>query len=83
MEKPKKISSRRFSKQMLVINGALAWVAVFLAILYGQAEAVAAAALGLIGVLYSAYVGIGHADFRKLLEMGRQTLQPRDPNELD
>lgn len=74
MSVPRK-STRRFSKSMLVINGALAWVAVFFAIYMGQAEAVAAAGMGLIGVLYSAYVGVGHADFRKLLEAGRQVLQ--------
>ncbi len=59
---------RRFSKWMLIINGALAWGAVYLSIFFGQAEAVAAAALGLVGLLYGAYTGIGHLDFRKAIE---------------
>ncbi|GAA4525477.1 hypothetical protein GCM10023174_10130 [Chelativorans composti] len=77
MRLPKK-SSRRFSKWMLVINGALAWAAVFYAINRGQAEAVAASGLGLIGILYSAYVGIGHADFRKVLEASKTILRGDD-----
>ncbi|NIH77440.1 fatty acid desaturase [Ochrobactrum sp. P20RRXII] len=62
-------SSRKFSKWLLVINVSLAWGAVYMSIFYSQAEAVTAAALGLIGLLYTGYVGVGHLDFRKVLEM--------------
>jgi hypothetical protein len=63
---PDKVSSRRFSKVLLVINGALAWVAVFYGISHEQSEAVVSA-LGLVGLLYGAYTGIGHLDFRRVL----------------
>lgn len=66
---PPKTSSRRFSKCMLVLNAALAWGAVYFSIFHQQAAAVTASALGLIGMLYAIYVGGGHMDFRKIVEM--------------
>ena len=58
-------ATRRFSKAVLVVNIALCWGAVFYSIHQGQAAAVAASALALIGTLYAGYVGVGHLDMRQ------------------
>ena len=58
-------AKRRFSKAVLVVNIALCWGAVFYSIHQGQAGAVVASALALIGTLYAGYVGVGHLDMRQ------------------
>ena len=61
-------STRRFSKIVLVINTLLTWGAVYLAIEFGHSN-VATTGLGLIGLLYSFYIGVGHLDMSKAVEM--------------
>ncbi|PKA40459.1 hypothetical protein CWR43_28200 [Rhizobium sullae] len=63
----KKTSSRRFSKWLVGINVALAWCAIFLAIIYMQASAVVVSAFAFIGLIAGAYMGVGHADYRAFL----------------
>lgn len=62
------LSTRRFSKIVLLINTILTWGAVYLAIQFGHSN-VATTGLGLIGLLYSFYIGVGHLDMRKTIEM--------------
>jgi hypothetical protein len=62
-----KTSRRNFSKWLVGINVALAWCAIFLAIIYMQASAVAVGAFGFIGLIAGTYMGIGHADYRAFL----------------
>jgi uncharacterized membrane protein YjjP (DUF1212 family) len=62
-----KASSRRFSKWLVAINVALAWGAIYLAIVYLQAGAVVASGFGFIGLIAGAYMGVGHADYRAFL----------------
>lgn len=70
----KKFSSRTFSKWMLGVNVGLAWIAIFYAIFEHQAEAVVAASMGLIGVLFNGYIGVGHLDFRKAVEFSKAAI---------
>ncbi len=59
-----KQSSRRFSKRLVAANVALAWAAIFLAIVYMQASSVVASGLAFIALIAGAYMGVGHADYR-------------------
>ncbi len=64
---PVQKTSRAFSKLALGVNTTLAWGAIFAGIFTGQATTVVAPALGLLGLLYTAYVGVGHLDYRRVL----------------
>lgn len=70
-DEPLTRSRRTFSKRMLVTNVALAWLLVFWAVFYLQAEHVVTPALALVGTLYAAYTGIGHLDLRSLIKSNR------------
>lgn len=65
-------SRRTFSKRMLAVNVGLAWLLVFWAVFYLQAEHVVTPALALVGTLYAAYTGIGHLDLRSLAKFNRR-----------
>ena len=65
-------SRRTFSKRMLVLNVTLAWVLVFWAVFFLQAEHVVTPALALVGTLYAAYTGIGYLDLRSLTQLNRR-----------
>ncbi|CAN7165597.1 hypothetical protein LJR234_000339 [Mesorhizobium amorphae] len=60
--------SRRFSKGLVIVNCALAWTAVFVSIVYAQAAAVAATAIGLILAVSGTYMGVGHLDMRQMVQ---------------
>lgn len=60
-------SSRTFSKRMVILNCFLAWAAIFLSILYGQAAYVAVAGMTLIAALGGFYMNIGHRDLVTML----------------
>lgn len=69
---------RSFSKRILLLNVVLAWVAVFFAIPYEQAEFVVGAALTMIGAIYGAYTGIGHLDLRRMIALKEFELNEPD-----
>lgn len=56
-----------------MLNTGLTWIAVYLAIQFGHAN-VATTGLGLIGLLYTLYTGIGHLDMRKTAEITREII---------
>lgn len=62
-------SSRKFSKWMLIINVALSWAAIYLGIWMGSTEGVIVSAFSLIGILFSAYMGVGHFDYRRYMNI--------------
>lgn len=62
-------SKRRTSKVILLVNTVLAWGLAFYSIYEGQAVAVVASSLALIGSLYGAYVGVGHLDYRRFVAL--------------
>ena len=78
MRKPRrraKMSSRSFSKRMVVVNCALAWGAIYLSIVYLQASYVAASGLGFVALIAGAYMGVGHLDLRQYIKsLGAQAL---------
>ncbi|WFU89000.1 hypothetical protein QA644_08145 [Rhizobium sp. CC1099] len=59
-----KTSSRRFSKWLVAFNVALAWGAIYLAIIYLQAAYVAASGFAFVLGVAGAYMGVGHLDLR-------------------
>lgn len=61
-------SKRRTSKLWLAISMILAWGAIYLSIWTDQASAVVASGFGLVGTLYGVYTGVGHLDYRKVLD---------------
>lgn len=61
-------SRRSFSKRMTGWNMAAAWALIFVAFYFDQVALVLPQALGFIGVLVTIYTGIGHLDYRKILE---------------
>ncbi|WP_114945889.1 hypothetical protein [Microvirga calopogonii] len=65
MTVPEKKSKRRTSKFALLVNTLAAWAVAGYATMQGQAE-IGVAALGLVGALFGAYVGVGHLDLRAL-----------------
>lgn len=67
-----KQSSRRFSKRLVAANVALAWAAIFLAIVYMQASSVVASGLAFIALIAGAYMGVGHADYRTFVRSSQQ-----------
>lgn len=62
-------SSRTFSKWMVAGNVLAIWAVVIVGIVFHEAEHVVGPAFGLIGVLFGSYVGVGHLDFRKAVQM--------------
>lgn len=67
-------SSRGFTKRILIINLVLVWATVFLSIPYQQVQYVVAEAFALIGVLFGIYTGIGHMDFRRVVQLSVERL---------
>ncbi len=68
-----KHTTRFFSKLLVVINVALCWAAVFYSTLHQQGE-VAITALSIIGAVIGTYIGVGHMDYRAVLQsMKRDT----------
>jgi hypothetical protein len=63
-----KSSKRRFSKWLVGINCALAWGAIYLAIIYLQAAYVAATGFAFIGAIAASYMGVGHFDYRAFIK---------------
>lgn len=61
-------SKRTFSKRMMAGNLAAAWALIFISAYMGTLALVLPQALGFIGVLISIYTGVGHLDFRKVLD---------------
>ena len=64
----KKTSKRRTSKFLLGVNTVLSWVAIFYAIALQQGASVVASLVGVIGLSYGVYVGVGHLDYRAVLK---------------
>lgn len=60
-------TQRRFSKQMIVINCALAWGAIFFAIYSNQSQWITVSAFGLIAAINAYYMKVGHDDLSKIL----------------
>lgn len=73
-----KSSKRRTSKRWLALNTCLAWIAIFYALYTQQGAVVVAAMSGLI-LNYSAYVLVGHFDFKELLK-NSQGFPPAPPS---
>ncbi|QPB21759.1 hypothetical protein [Rhizobium sp. 007] len=65
---PIKRSKRRFSKWLVGINVALAWGAIYLAIVYLQAAYVAASGFAFVLGIAGAYLGVGHLDLRSYVQ---------------
>lgn len=65
---PKK-SNRTFSKRLVIINVALAWMLMFASVIWQQAEYVIGGGFALIGTMFGVYAGVGHLDFRKAVEL--------------
>lgn len=59
--------TRTFTKKVLVFNIFLAWLFASYAV-YSGLDDVAIACLGLITMLFGLYTGVGHLDYRKVLE---------------
>lgn len=68
IEEPKKLSTRGFTKRVLVGNMMAAWVFIFYALYKNQIGLVLSPLLSFMGVLFTLYTGVGHMDYRKLLE---------------
>lgn len=62
---PDKRAKRRTSKAFLLVNTLAAWGVAGYATAQGQAD-IGVAALGLVGALFGAYVGVGHLDLRAI-----------------
>jgi len=62
--------NRRFTKRVLVFNILLAWLFSSYAV-YSGLNDVAIACLGLITMLFGLYTGVGHLDYRKVLDKYR------------
>lgn len=66
-------SKRSFTKNFATINLVLAWATVFLGMFWVQTN-VSVAALGFVTMIFGLYTGIGHLDYRKVLD----TYKPKD-----
>ena len=60
-------SKRSFTKNFATVNLVLAWISVFLGMYLEQTQ-VAVASLGFITMIFGLYTGIGHLDYRKVLD---------------
>lgn len=70
-------SSRTFSKRMVIVNCALAWGAIFLSIIYGQAAYVAVAGMTLVAAIGGFYMNIGHKDMIAMIaSIGSAAITP-------
>jgi hypothetical protein len=58
---------RTFSKRLVVVNSALAWAVLAVALFTNQAAAVSAYAFGFLAAIGGAYMGVGHMDLRMFL----------------
>lgn len=75
-----KKSSRTFSKRMVIVNCALAWGAIFLSIVYGQAAYVAVAGMTLVAAIGGFYMNIGHKDMIAMIaSIGSAAIVPSNP----
>lgn len=72
---PPKKSKRTTSKFWLAVNTTLGWIAIFYGIWTLQATTVVAPMIGLI-LHYSAYVLVGHLDFKRILEAQTNNAHP-------
>lgn len=75
-----KTYTRRFSKRVLVVNLALVWALMFFAVFFNEAQWVVPSGFALIGLLYGAYTGVGHLDFRKFVELSVSRLFEGEPS---
>jgi len=73
-------SRRTFSKRVIIINGILAWITVFASIHYEVAE-IGVTALGVLATIITAYMGVGHMDFRSMLNMVKGTDDSGSPSQ--
>jgi len=62
-----KHTTRFFSKLLVGINITLCWLTVFFAVYYSQGE-VAITALSIIAAVIGTYIGVGHMDYRAVLQ---------------
>lgn len=58
---------RTFSKRMAVINCAAAWIVIGISVWRGGDSQIGVAAMSLIGFLVAGYMGVGHLDYRSVL----------------
>ena len=63
---------RTFSKYLVSLNVALCWVLAFWA-MYRSESDVAIASLAIIATVVGAYMGVGHMDFRRILDAMKGT----------
>lgn len=71
-------SSRRFSRGVVVLNCAMAWAIVIVAIRHGEGVTgiVVPAALTLIAWLVAGYMGVGAVDFRTAVQAAKPPAPP-------
>lgn len=60
--------NRSFSKRMVIANCAAAWIVIVLSIWLNVSEAVTGPAFALIGAIVAGYMGVGHLDYRSVLQ---------------
>lgn len=63
---------RTYSKYLVSINVALCWALAFWA-MYRSESDVAIASLAIIATVVGAYMGVGHMDFRRILDAMKGT----------
>lgn len=67
-----KQTKRIYSKWLVALNIGLCWTVIFYAVYSAQAD-VAVAGLAIIATIIGAYVGVGHMDFRSVLNAMKGT----------
>jgi hypothetical protein len=60
-------SKRSFSKRLAVYNIVVAWVVICFSVWRGGDGQVGVAAISLIGFIVAGYMGVGHLDYRSVL----------------
>ena len=65
-------SKRTFSKRIVTINVALCWVLAFWAMYRAESD-IAIASLAIIASVVGGYMGVGHMDFRRILDAMKGT----------
>ena len=78
---PEKTSKRGFSKKLVIANNVCAWTVLFIAVPYGQMNMVLGPILSFILVLIGIYTGIGHMDYRKILEITERASERMKPGD--